>query len=83
MLYTSFHRQNNSSIERQNSIMKPYVQVFVNYKQNNLVKSLFLAEFFDKKAKNTSTSHTPFELNCNYYPRIFFQEKINPCFQLK
>ena len=42
-----------------------------------------MAEFAYNNAKNASTSHTPIELNCAFYPKISYEEDVNPCFQLK
>ncbi len=42
-----------------------------------------MAEFAYNKAKNKSTGHTSFELNCSYHFRIFYQEDINPRSKLK
>ena len=36
-----------------------------------------MAEFTHKSAKNASTRHMPFELNCGYHPRISYKEKVN------
>ncbi len=38
-----------------------------------------MVEFTYNNAKNTSTGHTPFELNCGYYPRVSFKEDVDPC----
>ena len=38
-----------------------------------------MAEFAYNNAKNASTGHTPFKLNCGYHPRVFFEEDIDPC----
>ena len=38
-----------------------------------------MAEFAYNNAKNISTDHTPFELNCNYYLKVFFEEDVDPC----
>ncbi len=38
-----------------------------------------MAEFAYNNAKNASTKHTPFKLNCGYYPRVPFEEDVNPC----
>ena len=38
-----------------------------------------MAEFSYNNAKNTSTGHTPFELNCNYHSKVFFKEDVDPC----
>ncbi len=37
-----------------------------------------MAEFAYNNAKNASTSHTPFKLNCGYYPRVSFEEDVDP-----
>ena len=36
-----------------------------------------MAEFAYNNAKNTSTGHTPFELNYGYYPRILYKDNID------
>ena len=40
-----------------------------------------MAEFAYKNAKNASTGHTPFELNCGYHSRVFFEEDIDSCYR--
>ena len=37
-----------------------------------------MAEFTYNNAKNASTNHTPFELNCGYYLRVFIEEDVDP-----
>ncbi len=37
-----------------------------------------MVEFTYNNAKNASTGHTPFELNCGYHPRVSFEEDVNP-----
>ena len=37
-----------------------------------------MAEFAYNNAKNASTGHTFFELNCGYHPRVSFKEDVNP-----
>ena len=54
--------------------MEAYLQAFVNFELNDLAKFLPMAEFAYNNAKNASTSHTPFELNCGYHPCVFFKE---------
>ena len=36
-----------------------------------------MAKFVYNNAKNASTGHIPFELNCGYYPRILYEEKVD------
>ena len=42
-----------------------------------------MAEFAYNNAKNTSTDHMLFELNCGYHPRVSFKEETDPCSQSK
>ncbi len=37
-----------------------------------------MAEFAYNNAKNASTGHTSFKLNCGYYPKVSFKENVNP-----
>ena len=38
-----------------------------------------MAEFTYNNAKNASTGHTSFKLNCGFHPRVFFKDNVNPC----
>ena len=42
-----------------------------------------MAEFAYNNAKNASTGHTPFELNCGYHPRISYDNNVDPCSKSK
>ena len=72
-----FYPQIDGQTERQNSIMEPYLQVFVNIEQNDWARLLPMVEFVYNNAKNARTGHTPFELNCKYHPRVSFEENTN------
>ena len=37
-----------------------------------------MAEFAYNNAKNDNTGHTFFELNCRYYPWVFYKEDLDP-----
>ena len=37
-----------------------------------------MAEFAYNNAKNASTGHTPFELNCGYHSCVSFMEDTDP-----
>ena len=63
--------------------MEAYFQAFVNFEQNDWVRLLPIAEFTYNNAKNASTGHTPFELNCGYHPRMSYEEDVNPRSQSK
>ena len=42
-----------------------------------------MAEFSYNNAKNVSTGHTPFELNCGYHPQMLYKEDVNSRSQSK
>ena len=42
-----------------------------------------MAEFAYNNAKNASTGHIPFELNCGYHLRILYKEEVDPHFKSK
>ena len=77
-LSTAFYPQIDGLTERQNSIIEAYLRVFVNFEQNDWARLLPMAKFAYNNAKNASTGHTPFELNCGYYPRMLYKEDVNP-----
>ncbi len=82
-LSTAFHPQTNGQTKRQNSTMKAYLRAFVNFEQNDRARLLPMAEFAYNNVKNTSTGHTPFELNCSNHLRASYKEDIDPCSQSK
>ena len=36
-----------------------------------------MTEFAYNNARNASTGHTPFELNCGYHPRILYKKDVD------
>ena len=42
-----------------------------------------MAKFAYNNIKIASISHTPFELNCDYHPRMSYEEEVNPCSKSK
>ena len=77
-LSTAFHPQTDGQTEWQNSTMEAYLWAFVNFKQNDWARLLPMAEFAYNNAKNASSGHTPFELNCGYHPRMSYEEDVEP-----
>ena len=77
-LSTAFHPQTDGKTEWQNSTIETYPQAFVNFEQNDWARLLLIAEFAYNHAKNASTGHTLFELNCGYHPCVSFEEDTNP-----
>ena len=59
-------------------MIEAYLRAFVNFEQNDWARLLSMAEFAYNNAKNVSTSYTLFELNCGYYPCVFYEEDVDP-----
>ena len=78
-LCTTFHPQTNGQTERQNSTMEVYLRAFVNWKQNDWACLLPIAEFIYNNAKNASTGHISFELNCGFHLQVSFEDNVNAC----
>ena len=75
---TEFYPQTDDQTEQQNSTIEPYLQAFVNFEQNDWAKRLSIAKFAYNNAKNASTGHTPFKLNCGYHLCVSFKEETDP-----
>ena len=82
-LLTAFHPQTDGQTKRQSSTMEAYLRAFVNFEQNDWARLLLIVEFTYNNAKNASTGHTPFELNCGYHSRISYEEDVDPLSQSK
>ena len=63
--------------------MEAYLRAFVNFKPNDWARLLPMAEFAYNNAKNASTGHTPFELNCEYHTGMLYEEDIDLCSKSK
>ena len=42
-----------------------------------------MAKFVYNNAKNASSGHTPFELNCGYQSQMLYEDNIDPCSKSK
>ncbi len=82
-LSIAFHPQTDGQTKRQNSTMEAYLRAFINFEQDDWTRLLPMAKFAYNNAKNASTSHTPFELNCGYHPRASYEEDVDLHFQSK
>lgn len=57
--------------------MEIYLRVFVNYKQDDLVKLLPIAKFTYNNTKNASINDILFELDCGYYSCVLYRKSVN------
>ena len=77
-LFTTFYPQTNGQTEQKPSTIVAYLQVSVNFEQNDWARLLVMAKFAYNNAKNLSIGHIPFELNCGYHPLVCFKKDIDP-----
>ncbi len=63
--------------------MEAYLRAFVNFEYDDWARLLPMAKFAYNNAKNASTSHMPFELNCGYHSQNFYEEDVDPRSWLK
>ena len=82
-LFTAICPQSDSQTKRQNSTIEAYLRAFVNFEWNGWARLLPMAEFAYNNNTNATTGHTPFELNCEYYPWVSYEEDIDPCSKSK
>lgn len=61
--------------------MEAYLQVYINYKENNWARLLPGAEFVYNNAKDASMSHISFELNRSYHPRLSYKKDVDSYFK--
>ena len=78
-LSTAFYLQTDSQTKRQNSTIEAYLQVFVNFEQNDWARFLFITEFAYNNAKNASTGHILFKLNYRYHPCVSYEKNLDLC----
>lgn len=63
--------------------MKVYLQVFVNYIQDNWSRLIPIVKFFYNNPKNNIINHTSFKLNYYYHPRTSYEKNVDPHLQSK
>ena len=67
---TSYHPQTDGQTKQVNQEVEQYLQVFVNYHQDDWASDwLLLAEFSHNNKVNSSTHYSPFYLNWGRHPR--------------
>jgi hypothetical protein len=68
---TAFHPQTDAQTERINQIMETYLRCYVNYKQDNWVQLLPLAQFAYNSADQETIGVSPFYANYGYNPTAY------------
>ena len=72
-LSTTYHSEINDQIERINAVMKHYLQVFVNYMQNDWTKWLSEVEFIINNASSLITLTSFFLINSSQNSHLNFK----------
>ncbi len=72
-LSTTYHSEINDQIEKVNAVMKHYLQVFVNYMQNDWAKWLSEVEFIVNNASSSITLASFFLINSSQNSRLNFK----------
>ena len=70
-LLLAFHPQTDGQTERVNQIMEVYLHYYINYKQNNWVELLPLAQYAYNSAESEGTGITLFFANYRYTPTVY------------
>ena len=69
-LSTAFHPQSDGQTERQNQALEHYLRCYCNYRQNDWVSKLPLAEFTYNNSRHSTIGCTPFYALYGYDPVI-------------
>jgi hypothetical protein len=69
-LSTAFHPQTDGQTERQNQTLEFYLRTYCNYRQDDWVSKLALAEFTYNNSVHSSTGSTPFRLLYGFDPEL-------------
>ena len=73
---TAYHPQTDGQTERQNSTLEQYLQIYTNYKQDDWVKWLHLAEFAYNNLVHASPNITLFKVLHKYEALLVFDPKL-------
>lgn len=76
-LSTAFHPQTDGQTERLNQTMEQYLRSYVNYKQDNWVELLPLAQFAYNSALSEATKTSPFFANHGFQPVAYMEPRAD------
>jgi hypothetical protein len=68
---TAFHPQTDGQTERLNQTMETYLRCYVNYRQDNWVELLPLAQFAYNTSEQGTTAMTPAFANFGFHPKSY------------
>jgi hypothetical protein len=69
----AYHPETNGQIEKINAIFKQYLKAYINFRQNNWIDWLPLAEFALNNAISEITGFSPFFANYGFNFKLGFE----------
>jgi hypothetical protein len=72
---SAYHPETNGQTERINAIFKQYLRAYMNFRQNNWVDWLPLAEFALNNAVSETTGFSPFFANYRFNSKLGFEPR--------
>jgi hypothetical protein len=72
---SAYYFETNGQTERINAIFKQYLKAYMNFRQNNWVDWLPLAEFALNNAVSEITGFFPFFANYGFNPKLGFESR--------
>ena len=67
---TAYHPQTDGQSERINQELEQYLRIFCNYRQDDWVDYVAMAEFAYNNHNHSTTKHSPFYASRGYHPNI-------------
>lgn len=77
VMTTAYHPQANGQAERTNQTLEQYLRHYLNYKQNNWVELLPIAQYAYNSAVSESTGFTPYQANYGFTPTIMNEPRTD------
>jgi hypothetical protein len=69
-LSTAYHPETDRQTERVNQSLEQYLQIYINYQQDDWTSQLPIAEFVYNNSPHSATGVSPFYANKGYHPRL-------------
>jgi len=70
-LSTAYHPQTDGQTERTNAELKQFLRVFINYRQDDWLQWIPIAEFSYNNRVNVATGKSPFQILFGFDPKVY------------
>jgi hypothetical protein len=75
---SAYHSKTNGQTEKINAILKQYLKIYINFRQNNWIDWFPLAKFALNNAVSEITGFFPFFANYEFNSKLGFESRL-PC----